>query len=91
MKQNRIFVSAVLGLLLVSPGLAQSPSGSSSGAKQQRVQPRPDDVANSPGGPKQRQPRPSTVGDPPSPDPADAPSAEDERMNRILNGICRGC
>ena len=91
MNMNRIIVSVILGLASIGPGFAQSANPPPSGSQKQGVtQPRGSDVANR-GGTKQRQPRPSAAGDPQSSDPSDTPSAEDERMNRILNGICRGC
>jgi hypothetical protein len=92
MNLNRTIFSVILGLAAIGPGFAQTPTAPPSGSQKSGVtQPRGGDVANRSGGTKQRQPRPSTVGDPQSTEPSDAPSPEDERMNRALNGICRGC
>jgi len=85
----RIVPTVVMGVWLAGLGFAQGQTAPQGGAKQEGVsQPRAGDAANRAGGTKRtRQPQPQ----PGATDDSPPPSAEDERMNRALNGICRGC
>ena len=86
----RIVLVATLGLWLVGPGMAQSPTGSPSGVRPDGLtQPRAGDTANRGGCSKQqRLPRRERE----EPQSSDSPTdPEDARLTRILNGICRGC
>ena len=83
-----IFMSV---LATASPIHAQG-TGSPGAPRQQPVpravhpQPRPSDIP--PAGPSTSDPGMSTDNNSPNPR---ADALEDERLNRILNGICRGC